>query len=156
MPDLKAIKKVRDLDKEVRASGFNHLKDMDYVTEMLNQRREKEADFESDDGGQDEDEEYLLQENVETGPKLLFGEGQEDGEEAEAEVEREDEAEDSGREEDEKAQEAVAKGPRKKKRMKEDKYIRKVVRSKFKRKKKVPYNRNRNKAKGKLLQSLGL
>jgi hypothetical protein len=145
---LSEIKKLKDLDTEVRASGFNHFKDMDYISEILNIREQTEAeekmrdeDYEGEFEEDDDVEQYLLQEGVQTEPKLIF------------EEEEHQEEEDEQEEEEMMKKEEVK--PKKVK-MKEDKYIKKAIKSKFKRKKKIPYNRNRNKAKGKLLKSLGL
>ena len=146
---------MKDLDKEVRASGFNHFKDMDYVSEILNLRVQTEAEQkgtrEIDDmsGGEDEfseEEEYVLQQGVQTEPKLIFDEDEDKKED--------EEMGDEEREEEEIKEEDTDKPVKVK--MKQDKYIKKAIKSKFKRKKKIPYNRNRNKAKGKLLKSLGL
>lgn len=147
-PNLKEVKKLKDLDKEVRASGFNHLKDMDYITEYINNQR---GDIHQDSSEEEEDHDnYFLQEGVTTEPKLVLDEE----ENPEEDEENEESGEDSLDEiEETKDHDTEVKKGRK---LKDDKYIKKAIRSKFKKKKKIPYNRNRNKAKGRLLKSLGL
>lgn len=165
MANLKEIKKIKDLDKEVKASGFNNLKDMDYISEYINIQRQNEEKEQNENiekfelGSSDEElDEYFLQEGVTTDPKLIFKKNDLDEINKKLETNTGENKEDSLKDEEEidEGENTVKERKGKKIKMKEEKYIKKAIKTKFKRKKKIPYNRNRNKAKGKLLKTLGL
>ena len=132
---------------------------MDYISEYINLQRQEDEAVENKNiekfemGSSDEElDEYFLQEGVTTDPKLIFKNN--DLDEINNKLDREEEMEKEEEEEEEEM--TVTKRKGKKIRMKEEKLIKKAIKTKFKRKKKIPYNRNRNKAKGKLLKTLGL
>ena len=161
--DLKDIKKIEDLDREVKASGFSHNFDLENVKDLThtdqsvkrddegmsdNARIEDpaEEDLGEEDLGEEDAEDYVLQD-----PKLVL----EDEEDDVTELDLDKLHLEEGEEGEEKGKMNKRRGKRRLK-MKEGKYIKNAIRSKFKKKGKVKYNRNRNKEKGKMKQLYGL
>ena len=161
--ELKDIKKIEDLDREVKASGFGHNFDLDEVTNLThtNQSVKKDSEGISEDANiedqaeedlaEEDSEDYVLQEGVTYNPKLVL----EDEEDDVTELDLDKLHLEEGEEGEEKGKMNKRRGKRRLK-MKEGKYIKNAIRSKFKKKGKVKYNRNRNKEKGKMKQLYGL